>query len=64
MSNLGIINLNSGEFTPKIDVRSDVEKYVSGCRVLENMIPRIYGGVTRRPGTEMIAISNEDGTYV
>ena len=64
MSNLAVINQNGGEFTPRVDARADTEKYVSGCRRLENMFPTIYGTVTRRPGTELIAISNEDGTYV
>ena len=54
MSNIGIINLNGGEYTPKIDTRSDTEKYVSGCRTLQNMIPIIFGGVEKRPGTEFI----------
>ena len=46
-----ITNFNSGELTPQIDSRSDVEKYAGGCRTLENMIPRIYGPAERRPGT-------------
>ena len=54
MANIGIVSLNGGEYTPKIDVRSDTEKYVSGCRTCENMIPSIFGGVERRPGTEFI----------
>lgn len=54
MINIPIINLNSGEFSPLIDVRSDIEKYSSGCRKLENFIPRIYGVVERRPGTRFI----------
>jgi len=37
-----------------IDARSDVDKYRAGCRTLENMIPRIYGPATRRPGTKYI----------
>jgi len=52
--NVPIINLNSGELSPKIDARSDVEKYAAGCRILENMIPLIYGPAERRPGTEYI----------
>ena len=36
-------------------MRSDIEKYASGCRILDNMIPLIYGPVTRRPGTLYIA---------
>ena len=63
MSNIAVVNLNGGEYSPKIDVRSDTEKYVSGCRRLENMIPRVFGSVQKRPGTKLIAISNEDGTY-
>ncbi len=63
MSNLGIVNLNGGEYSPKIDARADTERYVSGCRRLENMIPTKFGPATRRPGTELIVISNEDGTY-
>ncbi len=54
MANVPIINLNGGVYTPLIDARSDVEKYKSGCRVLENFIPRIYGSIERRPGTRFI----------
>ena len=57
MSNRAIVNLNGGEFTPKIDARSDVEKFASGLRDCKNMIPTIFGGVTRRPGTEFISSS-------
>jgi hypothetical protein len=49
--NVPILSFNSGELSPQIDARADVEKYASGCRILENMIPRIYGGAERRPGT-------------
>ena len=50
-----ITSFNSGELSPQIDARSDVEKYSGGCRILENLIPRIYGGAERRPGLEYIA---------
>jgi len=53
--NIPIVNLNGGEFTSHLDARSDTEKYSSGCRHLENMIPRIYGPVERRPGTIYIS---------
>lgn len=46
----------TGVLTPKIDVRIDTEAYASGCRRLDNMIPTVFGLVTRRPGTEMIFI--------
>ena len=61
MPNLAVISLNAGKLTPLIDVRSDIEKYPSGCRILENMIPLIYGPVTRRPGTKWI-VSTKDST--
>ena len=52
--NVGIINISGGEFTPHIDCRADIEKYSSGCRHLENILPTIYGVVERRPGTVFI----------
>lgn len=52
--NIPIINLNGGLYTPLIDARSDVEKYKSGCRKLDNFIPRIYGVIERRPGTKFV----------
>ena len=55
MPNLIAISFNSGRLTPLIDVRSDLEKYSSGCRICQNVIPRIYGPVERRPGTKRIA---------
>lgn len=55
MANLPVISFNAGHMTPKIDTRSDTEKYSSGCRIIENMLPLIYGPAERRPGTEYIA---------
>jgi hypothetical protein len=59
MANIGIINLNGGLFTPLIDVRSDIDKHKSGCRVLDNFFPRIYGVVERRPGTRFVKLAKE-----
>ncbi len=54
-----IISFNAGEFTEKIDIRSDTSKYASGCRKCENLIPIIYGGLERRPGTRYLYKSRE-----
>lgn len=54
MANIPILSSNAGELSPKIDARSDIEKYGSGCRHLENMLPLIYGCAERRPGTAYI----------
>ncbi len=52
MTNIATTTFNSGEVTQKIDVRADIEKFGSSCRTLENMIPTIFGGVEKRPGTK------------
>lgn len=49
-----ISSFNAGELSPFMDARADVEKYESGCRLLENFITLPYGGVYRRPGTEYL----------
>jgi hypothetical protein len=64
MSNIAVVRFNSGEVSPKIDARKDIEKYTGGCRRCENMIPDLYGNATRRPGTELIATSvSNSGVY-
>lgn len=45
---------NAGEISPLMDARVDSEKYPLSCRVLENFIPRIYGGAFRRAGMEYL----------
>jgi hypothetical protein len=62
MANVPIINFNSGELTPLVDARSDIQKYSAGCRICENMIPRIYGNAERRPGLEFIAEAYDSST--
>lgn len=50
-----IVNsFNAGELSPFMDARSDVKKYGSGCKTLENFIILPYGGVMRRPGTQYL----------
>ena len=60
MPNIAVVSFNSGKLTPLIDVRSDVEKYARGCRILDNMIALIYGDVERRPGTKKIADAEDN----
>ncbi|NQX02236.1 hypothetical protein HQ447_16380 [bacterium] len=51
MATLSLIpSFNSGELSPLIHLRSDLEKYRSGCRTLQNMTVTPYGGVRRRAG--------------
>ena len=54
MTNIAVVNFNSGELTPDTDARKDLEKYTGGCRRCENMIPEVYGNAVKRPGTEFV----------
>lgn len=51
-------SFNAGEISPYLEARSDIEKYNSGCRTLENFIILPYGGVYRRPGLEYCCTAN------
>lgn len=55
MADIQIMSSNAGELSPLLDGRSDLEKYYSGCRLMENMIPLPYGPAERRPGTYFVA---------
>lgn len=45
-----INSFNAGELSPTLDARVDIDKYRNGCRILENAIPKIQGGVYGRAG--------------
>ncbi len=47
-------SFNAGELSPLLDARTEIAKYVSGSRILENFIPTPYGPNMRRPGTEFV----------
>lgn len=44
-------SFNAGELSPLMDARVDESKHPFSCRILENFLPKIYGGAFRRPGT-------------
>jgi hypothetical protein len=51
-----LINIfNGGEISPKLDARSDLQKYLSSCIKMENFIPLVEGGVQCRPGLYYVA---------
>lgn len=60
MATVATTSFNSGELSPKIDCRTDTDKYASGCRVMENFIPEKYGTADRRPGSRFIVDITED----
>jgi len=53
---------NAGEVSRKMDGRSDLEIYKSGCRDLDNFFVLPQGGVERRAGTEFVQFAGTDGT--
>lgn len=59
--NSGTVRLafNSGEFSPLLDARPDIERSGAACRELLNMAPTDYGAAKRRAGTVFVAYARE-----
>jgi len=54
-------SFNSGELSPRLTGRVDIDPYKSGLKTCLNAVTLPHGGVMRRPGFEYIAeISNSD----
>lgn len=51
----GLVNFNSGEFSPLLAARVDFAKYGSGCKVLDNFIGTVQGPAKQRPGNRYVA---------
>jgi len=47
-------SFKSGELTPRLDVRTDLDIYDHGCKQLTNVIIRQQGGIRKRAGTKFI----------
>jgi hypothetical protein len=60
----GIINtFSSGELSPMLDGRTDLQAYYSGVKTAENFIVLPFGGLARRPGTYYVAaVKNSSDT--
>ena len=56
-----VTNFQSGEFSPRLEGRIDLQKYASGAQELTNMLAFPQGGVTRRPGTYYAGASKSGG---
>jgi len=52
---LALTSFVSGEFSAKMDGRTDFEKYTSGVKTMENFLVHPQGAATRRVGTQHIA---------
>lgn len=45
-------NLSSGELSPLLWTRTDIQQYANGAKKLLNAIPLVEGGAKKRPGTK------------
>ena len=59
---LALSSFVSGEFSAKLDGRTDFEKYSSGCKTMENMLVHPQGASTRRVGTQFISEIKDSST--
>jgi hypothetical protein len=50
-ANVLINSFNTGEVSELIESRSDLAKYASACKTLENAVPLVEGGAKKMPGT-------------
>ena len=46
---------NAGRWSPFLDARAEVQKYVRACATMTNFIPLVQGPVTFRPGFRFVA---------
>ena len=56
-----VTNFQSGELSPRLEGRIDLQKYQSGVQQLTNMLVFPQGGATRRPGTYYAGSSKSNG---
>jgi len=54
-------SFSSGALDPLLAGRTDVEHYYQGARQFVNVLPRIQGGFSRRPGSEHHATVDDPG---
>lgn len=59
-----IAAFNAGEISPLLDARLDIEKYQNGARIMENCVPKIYGGAFGRAGLEWMGVVKDHSRKV
>ena len=56
-----VTNFKSGELSPRLEGRIDLQKYNEAAQTVQNMLVYPSGGVTRRPGTYFAGRSKDGG---
>lgn len=51
-----ILAFNAGELSPRLDGRTDLDKYAKGCRSLQNFLPLVQGGAMKRSGFKFMTV--------
>lgn len=59
-----VTSFAGGELSPYMYGRTDINRYYSSCRRLENFIPLPQGAAERRGGTRFVAAAKHDGGRV
>lgn len=54
-------NFSSGEISPKLDARIDLDQYFNGCQTMENWLPIVQGGVVTRGGLHYVNPTKSNG---
>ena len=49
-----LTNFTSGELSPRLNGRIDMDKYYNGASLINNFIVLMHGGLVKRPGTRFI----------
>ena len=56
-------NFTAGELSPRLEGRTDVNKYFNGCKKLQNFVLHPHGGASRRPGTKYVNTVKASGNF-
>jgi len=56
-----VTNFKSGELSPRLEGRIDLQKYNEAAQTIQNMVVFPSGGVTRRPGTYFAGRTKDGG---
>jgi hypothetical protein len=55
-------SFTAGELSPRLDGRTDIAKYFSGVKTLENMVIHTHGGASRRGGFKFLSKTKTPST--
>lgn len=58
------LSFASGELSPSLYARTDINRYENGLRTCRNMVVMRQGGVTGRPGTQYVGTALNGGNQV